>query len=271
MPYTNAVNKLLSIENIRYRAVYSDIYTEKDDLTLEDAHIHNCYEFYINVSGDVSFLVGHTLYPIQAGDVLITKPGDVHHCILNRSCVHGHFCLWLHADGELEQLLLQTAPPQLFSLQAEKREMLLEALAVLTSEENDLAKTAAFLKAMELILQERRPRELVSVELPEALQNILNYIDENFSKISHINEILPRFYISRATLNRWFRRYIHLSPHDFLEAKKLAYARRLLDQDLSITAIGERSGFSDCSHFIATFKKKFGQSPAQYRKRNTSQ
>lgn len=272
MPYTNAVHKLLPLENVRYRAVHICMYAaEKNDPEMEDAHIHNCYEFYINVSGDVSFLVDHTLYPICSGDVLLIQPGTLHHCISNSACTHDHFCLWMYVDGELERQILSTSPPRIFGIQGAERDALFVDLEILSGEQNNLAKTSAFLRVMELLLGEHRPQVTASVELPPALQSILDYIDENLSEINRIDEILPIFYISRSTLNRWFRRYIHLTPHAFLEAKKLAYAQQLLERNLSITEIAEKAGFSDCSHFIATFKKKFGQSPAQYRKRNTSQ
>ena len=34
-----------------------------------DLHTHNEFELYINLSGDVSFLVENTLYPVSRGDV----------------------------------------------------------------------------------------------------------------------------------------------------------------------------------------------------------
>ena len=34
----------------------------------------------------------------------------------------------------------------------------------------------------------------------------------------------------------------------------------------SVTAAATNAGFSDCSHFIVLFKKKFGQTPLEYKK-----
>jgi AraC-like DNA-binding protein len=62
---------------------------------------------------------------------------------------------------------------------------------------------------------------------------------------------------------------VQLSPRTFLEAKKLAYAKTLLMGGYSVSEAGERSGFSDCSYFIATFRRKFGQTPLQYRRTPT--
>ena len=38
----------------------------------EKPHIHDSYEIYVNVSGDVAFLVNNSLYPVQKGDVVVS-------------------------------------------------------------------------------------------------------------------------------------------------------------------------------------------------------
>ena len=102
--------------------------------------------------------------------------------------------------------------------------------------------------------------------IPSEMQAILNYIDANFTEIQHVGDVASYFYISTATLNRWFRKYINLSPREFLEAKKLAFAKKLLDEGSTVTEVCIRTGFSDCSHFIAVFKNKFGETPFKYKK-----
>ena len=90
-------------------------------------------------------------------------------------------------------------------------------------------------------------------------------MNNHFSEIQHIKDVYDRIYISPATLNRWFRKYIHLSPREFLESKKLAYAKQLLNQGYTVTEASIHSGFADSSYFIAVFKKKFGVTPRAYK------
>lgn len=50
------------------------------------------------------------------------------------------------------------------------------------------------------------------------------------------------------------------------EARIAAAAQFLLDTRLSVTEIGERTGFSSIEHFSSSFKRFTGVSPTQYRK-----
>ena len=65
--------------------------------TDDPEHIHTCYEIYVNVSGDVSFLHNKSIYPIQKGDIIIAAPGEVNYCNYHSPCIHERFCIWF--DG----------------------------------------------------------------------------------------------------------------------------------------------------------------------------
>ena len=50
-------------------------------------------------------------------------------------------------------------------------------------------------------------------------------------------------------------------------AKRLALARVKIAQGMSATQAGVTSGFSDYSSFLKTFRKTYGLTPNEYRKR----
>ncbi len=70
-----------------------------------------------------------------------------------------------------------------------------------------------------------------------------------------------------ATLNRYFRTHLHTTPREYIEAKRFAFSLELLKNGASVTAACTEAGFTDCSHFIVLFKKKFGVTPHRYKKR----
>ena len=59
-------------------------------------HTHNEFEIYINLSGDVSFLVENNLYKLSRGDVIIARPGEYHHCVYRSDAPHKLF--WILFD-----------------------------------------------------------------------------------------------------------------------------------------------------------------------------
>ena len=100
----------------------------------------------------------------------------------------------------------------------------------------------------------------------EKLQEILTYINSSFSDLHSVTDIAQRFYISTATLTRWFREYLQMTPKSYLEARRLAYSKDLLLRGLSVTDVSSITGFSSGSRFIYVFRKAFGVTPLQYQK-----
>jgi AraC-like DNA-binding protein len=215
--------------------------------------------------------VNNNIYKVSSGDVIFSKPTDVHHCICNETCPHEHFCVWIDtgANSELDEVLKGLTTGILRTEKESRKEELFNNLSTLHSlfeTENHFAKTALLFSVINTAINNNAQISVNGEPLPKNLQNILNYMNENFANIQYINEIQSKFFISSSTLNRWFKQYIHLSPHEFLEAKKLGYAEQLLQKGFSVTETAEISGFPDTSHFISVFKRKFGTTPHKYKK-----
>lgn len=266
-------HNLLSTENILYNSQYVNEYKIPDAPENDGAHIHSFYEVYVNVSGDVSFLVNNHIYPIKHGDIILTRPEDVHLCLFNGPCYHEHFCLWLDAPvtSPLVSFCHKPAFHNFISpAEADREEFLrlVHNLADQNSESiSELTVTTTLFEIMHFLEKHHNSSDPISsTPLPEEMQQILTYLNNHFDQIQYINEIYDKFFISPATLTRWFRKYIHLSPKEFLESKKLAYAKTLLKNGCTVTEASMQSGFSCTSYFIAVFKRKFGVTPLAYKR-----
>lgn len=65
---------------------------------------------------------------------------------------------------------------------------------------------------------------------------------------------------------RLFKRDTQKTPHAYLTALRMAFARELLmEGEWTIARIAERCGFVSESHFQSLFKKQTGMTPGQYR------
>ena len=104
--------KTVAVTEVRYRLHRKCERRTPADTLADEPHIHDCYELYFHLGGDVDFLVNNRLYRMERGDWILTRPGDVHLCIYRSPCLHEHYCLWLSAeeDGallrQLERLLV---------------------------------------------------------------------------------------------------------------------------------------------------------------------
>lgn len=264
--------ELMSCENLRYTCTHLLEPKVPDDPRNGEAHIHSCYEVYINISGDVSFLVNNHVYPVKHGDMIITRPEDLHLCIFNAPCLHEHVCLWLDAPATSPLVSFCHCPDFQHLIPVEDDVFahfltLIHRLADPDSADTSiLLRTAALCEILDYPQRHLAAGSQSPTLLPEEMQHILTYINNHFCQIRYIKEIYDQFYISPATLNRRFRKYVHLSPKEFLESKKLAYAKKLLVDGYTVTEACMHSGFSDSSHFIAVFKDKFGVTPHVYKR-----
>ena len=236
----------------------------------DGSHVHDCYEFYFNLSGNVSFFVNNRLYPIKKGDIIFTRPGDIHFCVYHEKTLHEFFCLWISAEETscITEFTENFFKDNFYSCYDHCEEIsdILFRLDSASKKDNKLAQTAEILNFL-LFLDEKRNDHpiLPPSSLPLEIQRIVDDINDNFTEIRSVTDILERHYISQATLNRRFRKYMQISPRVFLETKKLTYAKKLLAAGASVTDACFQAGFSDCSHFISVFKQKFGETPYKYK------
>lgn len=237
------------------------------------SHIHSCFEIYFNLRGKVSFLVENHVYPVNEGDVIITKPNEFHHCIYHEDILHEHYCLWLTAEEGMRDLLdfiseRRSGENNRISLPPQVRSRLEEELAVLRCAQADpqipeVEKLRALFSVIS-ILNRHKTDTGAPQDLPGDLLAVIRFIDERYSEDCSAGELERRFFISRSTLNRRFRMYLNTSPSHYVEARRMAAAKILLESGASVQDTCMRSGFTDYSHFIAQFRRRFGLTPLQY-------
>lgn len=231
-----------------------------------DSHIHPQCEIYVHGSGRVSFMVEGQLYPIQRGDAIITRPYEYHHCVYREKGPHEHY--WILFDAEGNEALL----PSFFHRPAgsgnrivpERPEELLALCRRLTEKSSPAAQYRDFFALLSLLEQGATPRDTA---LPNELQQVLDTINEQFNTSLRIEELARANFISVNTLERQFKDHLGVTPSEYLRQKRLAHAASLLEQGFSVSKAAAESGWNDPSRFITLFKKSFGTTPFQYKKR----
>lgn len=83
-----------------------------------------------------------------------------------------------------------------------------------------------------------------------------------------VNELSEVFCTSRKSLYRKIKQYTGQNPNEYIRNFRLEYARKLLgNADLNISDVTFKAGFSSSSYFSNCYKKHFGLSPKEDRKR----
>ncbi len=242
----------------------------------KEAHIHDYCEVYFNLEGNVSFSVENTLYPVRSGDLIITMPNEVHYCIYNGDCTHEHYCLWIRAADPFRSLLApfferERGQGNRICLDEYDKKRLVQWLDTLLrerdAEHHITVKSGAAVMNILDMLNDVKHQTAAPLHLPELLREILAHIDRELARTCSVQGLCDTFFISRSSLLRLFKRYLGTTPSKYVENKRLALAKRLLEEGLSVQSTCERCGFPDYSHFIALFRTRFGITPFQYAQR----
>ena len=112
-------------------------------------------------------------------------------------------------------------------------------------------------------------RELPQIDKPldDPSERIRLLIQRDFRFSLSIEEIADKLGVSRSTIFRQFKKKYGLSPKQYLEELRLAFASEQLSiRNISISEVAFNSGYNSVNHFIRMFKKRYEQTPFQYQK-----
>lgn len=247
----------------------------KGDPEIDDVHIHDYYELYINVSGSVSFIVGDAVYPIEKGDIILTFPHEFHHCKYIKYGEHEHYCLWFNsaASSLFKPFNVRSAEKSVkFSCGVDDKNKIIQILKRLEKDYAAGDEVNLLHGVLGLIVVMKNADELSggdSESFPDTFKKIIDYINLHYTENINNKDIAEKNFISECTLIRLFHKHVHTTPQKYLTAKRLSHAQQLLSSGLSVHDACEKSGFSDYSHFIQLFKKEFAETPLKYKRINS--
>ncbi len=261
--------KIPSLSSFEFQIKYTE--TDRSSHTHEiGLHTHNEFEIYINLSGDVSFLVENNLYKLTRGDVIIARPGEHHHCVYRSDAPHKLF--WILFDspknGDVLDFLKEGFKENFISPQEELREELLELCYTLhrgiLSEED---KIYSFFRIFAILKKSKDNSPETQSALSLELKRIIEYIDRRIFEEITVSEIAKALYISQSTLERRFKETLGITPSEYIRKKKLVLAAEMLREGKSVLTAGSGVGYNDTSYFIELFKQYYGVTPYQYKKK----
>ena len=101
----------------------------------------------------------------------------------------------------------------------------------------------------------------------EAIQNTINYIEENLNQKITIQEISEMIYISPYHFSRIFKAITGVSIQEYIRRRRLSEsAKMLIETDIKIIEIAFSVSFESQEAFTKSFKHNFGITPMKFRK-----
>jgi AraC-like DNA-binding protein len=209
-------------------------------------------------------------FELVAGSVMVGHPGDEYVCSHDHVC--GDECLSFFLSSELVQAIgdrpetwqIGCAPPL-------PELMVLGELAQAAADgRNDvgLDEIGQLFASRFVEIVSGRPEKPVSAtsrDRRRAVEAAL-WIDAHSHRQIDLEDAAAQADISPFHFLRLFAKVLGVTPHQYLVRSRLRHAaRRLADEDRSITDIAYDVGFGDLSNFVRTFHRAAGVSPLRFR------
>lgn len=97
---------------------------------------------------------------------------------------------------------------------------------------------------------------------------LIQYIDQHYAQSLYLRELCAKFYINTSYCCVLFKRNKGMTFSQYLADVRITKACALLQQGVSVTDVCRFVGYNDYFYFNKVFKKKRGDTPAEYRKKH---
>ena len=99
------------------------------------------------------------------------------------------------------------------------------------------------------------------------LELMINYLKENLCGAITLSEICNKFFMGKSQVCKIFSDYTGKGPIEYYTELKIAEAKRLLREDVSVSRVSDILGYSSIHNFSRSFKNNVGISPTEYKRR----
>lgn len=112
--------------------------------------------------------------------------------------------------------------------------------------------------------------EIISrrIDIDASIVEIQKYIQQHFSEAITLKSLEHLFHLNGSYISVTFKKITGTGINKYIRKLRMNYAIKLLiETDMKMTDICEKSGYSNYVHFSKEFKKCTGDSPSDYRMR----
>ena len=221
------------------------------------SHFHPHYVLGLMEAGERELTCGPGQYRLRAGDLLIFRPGECH------GCTHaGEISMDYRGLNVPAELMEAQGPLQVRTVVRDREAA--ERFRTLHQEVLD-GGGGEGLDDLAALLRERYPAPAVCAPEEGAVEAACAYMAAHCAQRVGLEELCALTGLSRAGLQRSFRRCRGMSPYRYLENLRVIRAEELLRQGADLAQAALEAGFSDQSHLTHYFGRFLGLPPGAYR------
>ncbi len=242
-------------------------------------HIHDGFEIYCLLSGEVKYYLEGSYRSLHSGDFLIIRENEAHRAVVTPGIPYERITLHFTReflkgfdDTSVDLLRCFCSQPDAAThiKAAEARSSglsgILQTLDLVNGcdvpEKNILVK----LTLVRLLLTIGAMRTQAQPELNlkhDNINDVVSYLSSHLGEPIQLDALANRFYINKYHLCHKFKQSTGMTITKFLNNKRVQQAHYMLQTGIPATRVAAACGFQDYSCFYRLFKRQIGLSPSQ--------
>lgn len=243
-------------------------------------HTHAFFELFLVSKGKAVHCVNNATQLLTEGSFVLIRPEDVHRYdffnqydfeLINISFLKDAFdtaCSMLSCPGSsfLDPALSPHIILEGYSFTDMKRKLL-----QLNNKKEGLPRKQYLLSLLPFFLYSfltEPDRVTANASIPLWLAGLLKKMEDPENFVPGLPRLLELSNMSQEHLTRAFRKYLDMTPTEFINTKRVNFSiQLLLETDSDVITVCHECGFHNLSHFYRIFHKQFECSPKKFLER----
>lgn len=270
------MNSHLTQQNIHYDK-NAWVYRRQSDGMNLLPHWHTHYEILLIYRGFVRVFSGGKTYTCAGPCVILYRPFTLHGMfvlpdgIYERSMVNiGIRDAALFPENLLSFAFLGSMPLLIVPLDRDQEAELDALYKSLFAYRGEFARTRLYIALMIHFIRctaERKNLLTAGTVQRPYISDVLQYISENLGDPLRLEETASHFDVGRTKLNEDLRQVTGMTFKQYLTSLRMARAKEMLEEGVSVAQTAMECGYSSESNFIRTYRCQMGYTPGRERTR----
>ena len=225
-------------------------------------HGHLYYEILVYDAFEGEITVNGEKFDTTRPTAIMISPNDFHSITVHTD--HAAVYYKIYVQREYMEEFYENLPKSVVTQEQQKVTLLtllcMEAFAC----REDLPYLKAFVQTIILTLQKNAIKIPLCSKSTALIREAIEIINTRFAEPITLASTAKELHVSPQYLSNLFSHYAEMSYIAYLSDRRLHYATMLLRGGESVSDVCFRSGYRNLSHFIRSFKRKYGVTPAKY-------
>ncbi|TDO91321.1 AraC family transcriptional regulator [Halanaerobium saccharolyticum] len=274
--------------NQNFNAHYTKAMVEKK-YEFYDVHIHDMFEIYYFIQGDVNYHIEGHVYQVEAGDLLLINNKEIHRPVFNSDILYEritiHFAPWYFSKFNSEDFSIldcfENREPGYYNRISAKKikennidyylNKIKEFLSKKEKGKEIMIETyfVQLLYHLNKIFNKDEIEHQESIQYNEKITKLIRYINDNLNQKFDLDTLAKMFYLDKYYLAHLFKENTGFSILQYINYKKIMKAKELLAKNYTCSQVADKLSFGNYSNFYKTFTKEVGMAPSKYQKENS--